>query len=765
MKRLGAFLLALGIVALASCQDATEPLSESPTPQQSKLLRLDVGQVVPDEYIVVFNQDVEAPPALARDLTRTHAGTLLRTYQHGLKGFAVRLPRQAVEALSRHSSIAYIEPNRPARLFDTQSDPPSWGLDRVDERDLPLDDQYVYNNDGSGANVYIFDTGVRDSHNDFEGRVSFVPNGNNGDFVNDGHGSAEDCHGHGTHVAGTAAGEQYGIAKEAKIWAARVVNCSGSGDVSMVLDAIDWVNANGEPHAVVNMSLGYGDVQSLRDAVETSVNDYGINYSVAAGNGHWLFGFPLDACNESPAGAASALTVGATESDDDEASFSNYGTCVDLLAPGVSIVSDYYSNDNATATMSGTSMATPHVTGAVALYLTANPSATPAEVADALKSNATQGVIDLHRRSQQYNTPNRLLYTTFIGGGGPQNQDPTADPDGPYDGTEDVPLTFDGSGSDDPDDDPLTYEWNFGDGSTGSGVSPTHTYLYGGSFTVELTVNDGRGGSDTKTTTATITEVNDVPVADPNGPYSGTVGEPVSFDGSGSYDYDNQDGTAANDQTLNYSWDFGDGQQGSGVSPTHTYAESGDYTVTLTVNDGTADSDPAATTASISVEQNDPPTASFTYDCTGLTCDFTDTSTDSDGTVVSWSWTFGDGGTSTAQNPSHTYGAGGTYTVALEVTDDDGATGETSQQVEVSEPGQITLTATGGTFYVWHYANLEWSGASGSNVDIYRNGSKLTTTANDGFYRDRIGTGTGTFTYKVCEEGSSTCSNESTVSF
>ena len=240
----------------------------------------------------------------------------------------------------------------------------------------------MYNNDGSGANVYILDTGVRLSHSEFGGRAQYVPNGNNGDFVNDGHGSAADCHGHGTHVAGTAAGANFGVAKNAAVWAGRVVNCVGSGQVSMAIAGVDWVTANAVRPAVVNMSLGYGNVQSLRDAVQSSVAG-GVNYSVAAGNGNF-FGRPRNACNESPAGAPDALTVGATQSNDVEASFSNYGPCVDFLAPGVNITPAWHTSDNATNTISGTSMATPHVTGAVAQYLSANPDHPPAQAANAL---------------------------------------------------------------------------------------------------------------------------------------------------------------------------------------------------------------------------------------------------------------------------------------------------------------------------------------------------------------------------------------------
>jgi subtilisin family serine protease len=302
-----------------------------------------------------------------------------------------------------------VEQDRVATLHATQLNPPAWGIDRIDQRDLPLDQSYTYDNDGSGINIYILDTGIRLTHNEFGGRASYIPNGNNGDFVNDGHGSAEDCHGHGTHVAGTAAGATYGVAKGAGIWAGRVVNCSGSGNVSMAIAGVDWITANGLQPASVNMSLGYGDVQSLRDAVENSIAA-GFNYAVSAGNGNFA-GIPQDACSGSPSGAPNANTVGATESDDDEASFSNYGTCVDILGPGVAIVSAWYTSDGASASLSGTSMSSPHVAGALALYLNANPGARPAEGG----SVVVRSLVDGRRRvprwiAHHYDSERRVLY-------------------------------------------------------------------------------------------------------------------------------------------------------------------------------------------------------------------------------------------------------------------------------------------------------------------------------------------------------------------
>ncbi len=473
------------VTLLAACGEAVSPPVDQPDFAQS--------QAIADQFIVVLEDN--APPGLERSLGDAQGGVLF-TYETAIRGFAFKGSQQAADALTRNPWVAYVEQDRVATLHATQSPTPAWGIDRIDQRDLPLDDSYTYNVDGTGVDVYILDTGIRLTHNDFGSRANYIPNGSNGDFVGDGHGSAADCHGHGTHVAGSAAGSSYGVAKNATIWSGRVVNCQGSGNVSMAIDGVDWITANANPNrpSVVNMSLGYGNVQSLRDAVENSVAA-GIHYAVSAGNGNFA-GIPQDACSGSPAGAPNANTVGATASDDDEASFSNYGTCVDILGPGVAIRSAWYTGDNASASLSGTSMSSPHVAGAIALYLDANAGSTPAQVTSALTSNASVNKIRFHRRSRQNGTPNLLLYTAFIGGGGPQP--PMASFTYSCNG---LSCTFDGSESSGSID---TYDWIFGDGNSGSGISASNTYASDGTYPVTLTVT-GPGGSDSDTQNVTVT--------------------------------------------------------------------------------------------------------------------------------------------------------------------------------------------------------------------------------------------------------------------
>jgi subtilisin family serine protease len=526
---------------------------------------------VPGQYIVVFKDTVGNVPDHAYELARIHGGRPLHVYQHALRGFAVALPEQAAAALSRNPNVAYVEPDLVVSAFDIQSNA-TWGLDRIDQQNLPLSGTYTHNYRGSGVTAYILDTGIRVTHAEFGGRAS-----HGWDFVDD-DATADDCHGHGTHVAGTVGGATYGVAKGVNLVAVRVLDCGGSGTVSGVIAGIDWVTANADRPAVANLSLSGGASTSLDTAVQNSIAA-GIGYAVAAGNGNTA-GVAQNACNYSPARVPEAMTVSATDITDTKASWANYGSCVDWFAPGVSIRSAYNTGNTATATMTGTSMATPHTTGAAALYLEQYPGATPRQVRDALYAATTKWKVTISNTAN-----NHLLYTLF-GGGAPANQSPVA---------------------------------------------------------------------------------------------------------------------------------------------------------------------------------------AFTHTTNGLTASFTDTSTDSDGLVTARAWSFGDGYTSNAQNPSRTYATAGTYTVTLTVTDDDGATASISQSVTVASVpvSGITLTVRGYKVKGVKKADLTWSGATGALVTIYRNTALVTTTANDGFHIDTIaGKGGGSYSYKVCAATDPTaCSNTVTIMF
>jgi len=365
---------------------------------------------IPGSYIVVLNPDlVRAPddefstlpsvPEVVEEMLEIRGqGRLKHLYEHALKGFSVRLSEEEAAELADDYRVEYVEEDGEVSLDATQSSP-TWGLNRIDQRDLPLDTVYTYNQTGTGVHAYILDTGLRATHVQFAGRV-----GNGYTAIADG-GGTNDCHGHGTHTAGTVGGTTHGVAKNVTIHPVRVLSCTGSGTTSGVVAGINWVTANQVKPAVANMSLGGGASSSLDTAVANSVAA-GVTYAVSAGNS------ATDACTQSPARTPSALTVGATTSADAQASYSNFGTCLDLYAPGSSVTSAYYTSDTATATMSGTSMASPHVAGAAALYLETNPTATPAMVGQAIVALASQNKVT----GAGAGSPNLLLHSLFAGG-------------------------------------------------------------------------------------------------------------------------------------------------------------------------------------------------------------------------------------------------------------------------------------------------------------------------------------------------------------
>jgi subtilisin family serine protease len=337
---------------------------------------------VPAQYIVTLRTPPAASSAAAASLSTRHGGHVVRTYSKALAGYTAQMTPDQATDLSQDPAVASVEQDGYVSIAATQSPAPSWGLDRIDQRNLPLDNAYSPSTAAAGAGVtaYIIDTGIRATNTDFGGRASI-----GFDVVGDGQ-NGVDCNGHGTHVAGTVGGTKYGVAKSVSLVAVRVLDCSGTGTWSGVIAGIDWVTANHTPDAVANMSLGGGAVTAVDTAVANSVAA-GVTYAVAAGNSN------ADACKSSPARAPSAITVGATTSTDARASYSNFGTCVDLFAPGSSITSDWNTSDTATNTISGTSMATPHVVGSAALYLGEHAGASPATVTAALLGAATSGKV------------------------------------------------------------------------------------------------------------------------------------------------------------------------------------------------------------------------------------------------------------------------------------------------------------------------------------------------------------------------------------
>lgn len=395
MKRVIAAGVAL--LSLAACADPVSTPSAAPEDAnmagQAPALGLQDGQPIAGSYIVVLKD----APGLARaaEVARgLGVSALKHEYNSALKGFAANMTAGDAARIARDPRVSFVEQDQVVSMSTMQSGA-TWGLDRIDQRNLPLSGTYSYTRTGDGVKAYIIDTGIMFSHSEFGGRAV------SGFDAVDG-GSADDCNGHGTHVSGTVGGVTYGVAKGVSLVAVRVLDCNGSGSVSGVVAGIDWVTADhaaGAP-AVANMSLGGSASTALDNAVAKSVAD-GVVYAVAAGNSN------RDACQFSPARTGVAITVGATTQSDARASYSNYGKCLDIFAPGSAITSAW--NNGGTNTISGTSMATPHVAGVAALYLQANPGASPATVRDALVANATSGKIASEGRL----SPDKLLFSNY----------------------------------------------------------------------------------------------------------------------------------------------------------------------------------------------------------------------------------------------------------------------------------------------------------------------------------------------------------------
>jgi len=379
---------ALGVVA--ACV-AVAPAVTAQAQQIGQIRLAGGATAVSGSYIVVLK---DASAANASGLATRYGATVGHVYRHALKGFEARVSAAGAKRLAADPAVAYVEQNHTVSINATQLNPPSWGLDRIDQRNLPLDNSYTFPNAGAGVTAYIIDTGIRFTHVDFGGRAT------SGFDAIDG-GSADDCNGHGTHVAGTVGGTSFGVAKGVQLVAVRVLNCAGNGTFAQVIAGIDFVTGAHDPGelAVANMSLGGPPDAATDQAVRNSIAD-GVTYSLSAGNAN------TNACNQTPARVTEAITVGATDINDNRASFSNKGRCLDLFAPGVDITSAWFGSDTDTNTISGTSMAAPHVAGVAAIVLKANPGLSPQQIRDRIVAAATPNKV----KKPGTGSPNLLLF-------------------------------------------------------------------------------------------------------------------------------------------------------------------------------------------------------------------------------------------------------------------------------------------------------------------------------------------------------------------
>ncbi|QGZ50790.1 S8 family serine peptidase [Streptomyces sp. QHH-9511] len=498
---------AIAVAALALGTVSALPATAAEAAPEGVIQNAGAPGTIAGSYIVTLKESAPAETSKGRAVASKHGAKIKKTYTSALNGFNVELSEAQAKKLAADPAVESVVQNRVFTINGTQPSPPSWGLDRVDQKALPLNQSYTYpDTAGQGVTAYIIDTGVRISHSDFGGRAA------NGYDAIDNDNVAQDGHGHGTHVAGTVAGNAYGVAKKAKIVGVRVLNNQGSGTTAQVVAGIDWVTRNAVKPAVANMSLGGGIDSALDTAVRNSIAS-GVTYAVAAGNDN------SNASNYSPARVAEAITVGSTTNTDARSSFSNYGSALDLFAPGSSITSAWNSSDSATNTISGTSMATPHVAGAAAVYLADNPTATPAQVSTALTTAATPNVVT----SPGTGSPNKLL---FVGGGGT-----TPPPGKRFENTADYAIADNATV-----ESPVTVSGVTGNAPSALQVPVNIVHTYIGDLQVQLIAPDGTaytlkaygtgGSADNINTTYTVNASSEVA----NGTWKLRVSDNANYD-------------------------------------------------------------------------------------------------------------------------------------------------------------------------------------------------------------------------------------------
>lgn len=689
INALNLFIVLIILVLLVSCsEDVIEQAPEVKIESEEKTI-----DHIEGKYIVVVSKEsalknqkaASTLEELTEEINKMSGAKVNMKYRLSLTGFAAELTKKQVALLQNDKRVISVYQDRLIYLEETNTQEyPTWGLDRLDQRDGLLDRAYSYNATGAGVNAYIMDSGIRYSHEEFNQRASLgvdlVKQYPDEEYDKDDPDlePGNDCGGHGTHVAGTVGGTKYGVAKNVNLISVRVFSCVGITSLSRIIMAVDWITEYAVEPAVVNMSLGGGIADPLDLAVENSIAS-GIHYVLAAGNNK------NDACNFSPARTPGALTVGASTINNERASFSNYGDCLDIYAPGKDIVSASHIDDTSVKTASGTSMAAPHVAGLAALYLQKNPGVSSATLHDAIIENSTEGMV-----REVLSGPTNLAHSLWE----PVEFTTPTPPD----------LNLKAIGIKEKGSNKIYLVWE-----------PTedpfiHVYRNGSYFanwynTGEYALNVNGGGKES----FQICEAN----------------------------YNN----CSEVVTPNFNDDSG-------------------------------------------YEPNKPPTASFTYEINGLQVSFTDMSTDPDGSIIAWTWYFGDGYYTTAQNPVRTYFEPGTYRVQLQVEDNFRAGDYITEYITLTiedpngpdpidpdpepSPEEIILTGNGYKVKGYWQTDLSWTPAgTSSKVDIYQNGELIVQVNNTGNYTDVTeNKGSGSLTYEICEAGSKTiCSNIVTVNF
>jgi PKD repeat protein len=682
--------IALASIALAGCQSDSSLAPEAQAPAAPKV-------ALDNSYIVVMRSGAtKAGLSSMQTVVDSGGGNVEQTYSTVFRGFAAHMSASAAADLRNRPDVALVEPDAIVHVVGTQT-PAPWDLDRLDQSSLPLDNAYTTTTAGDGVSAYIIDTGIRASHNEFGGRAvaAFSAIG----------GTADDCNGHGTHVAGTIGGATWGVAKHVKLYGIRVMDCSGNGRVSSVLAGIDWVTTHANKPAVVNMSIGGGISASLDAAVQNSIAS-GITYTIAAGNSS------ADACNESPGRVPTAITVGAMNSGDARASFSNFGSCVDLFAPGVDVTSAWIGDDNQAISLSGTSMASPHAAGVAALYLESHPSALPAEVSAAL--TAAAGV---NKLQDVAGSPNLLLSTVRTGvvvPPAPVDQPPVARFNA---SCALLTCALDASSSTD-DGRIVTYNWSMPGAvvSASIGVTAAPTYITPGVKSITLTVTDNAGQSASTTQTVAVAAPNQAPVA--------------AFSYSCSYLACSFDASASTDDAgiASYGWTITGGPVNNaltGATTTFNFPGTGTYSVVLTVRDGAGLT--GTQTRSITVTAaNQSPSVSIsapTNDASvvqGASINFVGAGNDAeDGTLggASLTWASNINGVIGTGNSFWTSALSvGNHTITLTAKDSQGATTMTTRLLHITAPNQaptvgISSPANGTTVTVGTSVTFTGTGA------------------------------------------------------